>query len=108
MVFALTPPDLVCPDGMAMAIEGGIWVCQFNNACLLRYDRHGALTCVLHVPVPRPTRCCFGGAGMSTLLITRARFGMSPAELADCPAAGNIFRVRVPVAGVPRYQFREV
>ncbi|WP_413697923.1 SMP-30/gluconolactonase/LRE family protein [Pseudomonas psychrophila] len=57
--------------------------------CLLRYDRHGELTRVLDVPVPRPTSCCFGGPDMSTLFITSARFGMSPAELADCPAAGK-------------------
>lgn len=107
-VFALTPPDLGRPDGLAMDSEGGIWVCQFNGGCLLRYDRHGELTRVLDVPVPRPTSCCFGGPDMSTLFITSARFGMSPAELADWPAAGNIYSIRVPVAGVPRYQFKEI
>lgn len=106
-VFAHTPPDLGRPDGLAMDIEGGIWVCQFNGGCLLRYDRHGELTRILEMPVPRPTSCCFGGADMRTLFITSARFGMTPAEQADFPAAGNIYSIRLPVAGVPRCRFKD-
>ena len=107
-VFARTPPELGRPDGLAMDIEGGIWVCQFNGGCLLRYDRHGKLHRMIEMPVPRPTSCCFGGADMRTLFITTARFGMPAAELADFPDAGNIYSIRLPVAGVCRYRFKEV
>lgn len=107
-VFAYTPPDLGRPDGLAMDVEGGIWVCQFNGGCLLRYDRHGELSRIIKMPVPRPTSCCFGGADRRTLFITTARFGMSVAELAEFPAAGNIYSIRLPVAGARRYRFKEI
>ncbi len=107
-VFAQTPAGLGRPDGLALDTQGGLWVCQFNGGCLLHYDRTGVLTQTLHIPVPRPTSCCFGGADMRTLFITTAKFGMSAAEQQAYPAAGDLYSIRLPVAGVPRYRFREV
>ncbi|GGL54853.1 hypothetical protein GCM10009091_40870 [Pseudomonas brenneri] len=107
-VFAQTPAELGRPDGLALDTEGGLWVCQFNGGCLLRYDRNGVLTQTLPVPVPRPTSCCFGGPDMRTLFITTAKFGMSAAEQADFPEAGNIYSIRLPVPGVPRHRFKEL
>lgn len=105
-VFAHTPADLGRPDGLALDSEGGLWVCQFNGGCLLRYDRHGVLTQTLPVPVPRPTSCCFGGPDMRTLFITTAKFGLSAHEQQAYPAAGDIYRIRVPVPGVARHRFK--
>ncbi|WP_447956014.1 SMP-30/gluconolactonase/LRE family protein [Vreelandella sp. EE7] len=104
--FAETPAHLGRPDGLAMDVEGGIWVCQFNGACLLRYDAYGELTDRLPAPVPRPTSCCFGGDDMKTLFVTSARFGMSAEELERYPESGDLFAVRLPVAGEPRYRFK--
>lgn len=104
-VFARTPDNLGRPDGLAMDVEGGIWVCQFNGACLLRYNAQGRLTDTLPMPVPRPTSCCFGGADMRTLFITTARFGMSTSELLAYPQAGDLYRIRLPIAGSPRHRF---
>lgn len=106
-VFVETPAHLGRPDGLALDCEGGLWVCQFNGGCLLRYDRHGVLTDTLAVPVPRPTSCCFGGEDMRTLYITTARFAMTPAELADFPDAGNLYAVRLQVPGCKRHRFKE-
>lgn len=107
-VFARTPAELGRPDGLALDVEGNLWVCQFNSSCLLQYDRHGVLLQALPMPVPRPTSCCFGGPDMRTLYITTARFGMSAAEQADYPAAGNIYSIRLPVPGRPRHRFKEL
>ncbi|MFI0471865.1 SMP-30/gluconolactonase/LRE family protein [Halomonas sp. HMF6819] len=92
------------PDGMAMDEEGGLWVCQFGGACLLRFNGCGELTDRLSMPVLRPTSACFGGADMRTLFVTSARFGMSNDELARYSASGDVFTVRLPVAGLPRYR----
>ncbi|NMZ20559.1 SMP-30/gluconolactonase/LRE family protein [Pseudomonas rhodesiae] len=108
LVFAQTPAELGRPDGLALDVEGNLWVCQFNGSCVLQYDRHGVLLQALPMPVPRPTSCCFGGPEMRTLYITTAKFGMSAAEQADYPAAGNIYSIRLPVPGRPRHRFKEL
>lgn len=105
-MFTETPAHLGRPDGLAMDVEGGIWVCQFNGACLLRYNAYGELIEQLSVPVPRPTSCCFGGVDMKTLFITSARFGMRADELERYPDAGGLFAVRLSVAGSPRHRFK--
>ncbi len=106
-LFAETPAELGRPDGIALDREGGLWVCQFNGSCLLRYDRHGHLTDQVVMPVPRPTSVCFGGDGMDTLFITTARVGMSPAELRHYPDAGDLYAIRPEVGGIARYTFKE-
>ncbi|MNO68624.1 L-arabinolactonase [compost metagenome] len=106
-LFAETPAELGRPDGIALDREGGVWVCQFNGSCLLRYDRDGHQTDQVVMPVSRPTSCCFGGAGMDTLYITTARFGMSPTELRHYPDAGDLYAIRPEVGGIARYSFRE-
>lgn len=107
-VFAETPAHLGRPDGLAMDREGGVWVCQFNGGCLLRYNRSGVLTDNLPVPVPRPTSCCFGGTDMRTLYITTARFAMSTAELASYPEAGDLYYIRLAAPGCVRHRFKEL
>ncbi|MCS3430188.1 SMP-30/gluconolactonase/LRE family protein [Klebsiella sp. BIGb0407] len=107
MLFARTPAELGRPDGIALDRAGGLWVCQFNGGCLLRYDSEGQLSNHLLMPVPRPTSCCFGGANLDTLFITTARFAMTPSELADFPDAGDLYVFRPDVAGIPRYLYRE-
>ncbi|WP_244216162.1 SMP-30/gluconolactonase/LRE family protein [Pseudomonas reidholzensis] len=106
-LFAETPAELGRPDGIALDREGGLWVCQFNGSCLLRYDRNGHLSDQVLMPVPRPTSCCFGGEGLDTLYITTARFGMTPAQLLDYPDAGDLYMIRPEVPGVARHPFRE-
>ncbi len=106
-LFAETPAELGRPDGIALDREGGLWVCQFNGSCLLRYDREGHLSDQVLMPVPRPTSCCFGGEGLDTLYITTARFGMAPAQLVDYPDAGDLYMIRPEVPGGARHLFKE-
>jgi len=106
-LFAETPAGLGRPDGIALDKEGGIWVCQFNGGCLLRYDSNGCLSDRIAMPVPRPTSCCFGGEGLGTLFITTARFAMTPSELLKYPDAGDIYTINPGIAGSPRHLFKE-
>jgi sugar lactone lactonase YvrE len=107
MRFAETPAELGRPDGIALDRAAGLWVCQFNGGCLLRYDRNGCLSDRLDMRVPRPTSCCFGGEDLDTLFITTARFDMTPSELAEHPDSGDLFALRPAIAGVPRHLFKE-
>jgi sugar lactone lactonase YvrE len=107
MLFAETPAELGRPDGIALDRAGGLWVCQFNGGCLLRYDRNGNLSNKLAMPVPRPTSCCFGGEDLDTLFITTARFAMTPSELVEYPDSGDLFAIRPAIAGAPRHLFKE-
>lgn len=106
-LFVATPAELGRPDGIALDQAGGVWVCQFNGGCLLRYDRYGHLTDRVAMPVPRPTSCCFGSDGLWTLFITTARFAMTASELDEYPGAGDLYAIRPEVAGSPRHLFRE-
>ncbi|WP_243493375.1 SMP-30/gluconolactonase/LRE family protein [Massilia violaceinigra] len=106
-LFAETPAGLGRPDGIAPDRAGGLWVCQFNGGCLLRYDGHGRLSDRVAMPVPRPTSCCFGGEDIDTLFITTARFAMTPSELADHPDAGDLYAMRPEIPGVSRHLYKE-
>lgn len=106
-LFAKTPVALGRPDGIALDREGGLWVCQFNGGCLLRYDQGGHLSDQVPIPVPRPTSCCFGGPDLDTLYITTARFGMSSLELRHYRDAGDLYAIRPAVGGIDRHSFKE-
>jgi len=106
-LFIRTPTGLGRPDGIALDREGGLWVCQFNGGCLLRYDRNGCLSDRVVMPVPRPTSCCFGGENLETLFITTARFAMSEQELIQYPDAGDLYAFKPGIAGNSKYSFKE-
>ena len=106
-LFAKTPTGLGRPDGIALDKEGGLWVCQFNGGCLLRYDRNGCLSDRVVMPVPRPTSCCFGGEDLGTLFITTARFAMTVPELIQYPDAGDLYAINPGISGNLRYRFKE-
>jgi sugar lactone lactonase YvrE len=106
-LFAQTPAELGRPDGIALDRAEGLWVCQFNGSCLLRYDSVGRLSSRIDLPVPRPTSCCFGGEGLETLYITTARFAMTAAELANYPDAGDLYAISPEISGIPRHLFKE-
>lgn len=106
-LFARTPAGRGRPDGIALDKEGGLWVCQFNGGCLLRYDRKGYLSNHVTMPVPRPTSCCFGGDELGTLFITTARFAMTDSELIQYPDAGDLYAITPEISGNSRYRFKE-
>jgi sugar lactone lactonase YvrE len=104
-VFAHTPSELGRPDGLAVDVDGNLWVCQFNGGCLLYYSASGRLLRKVELPVPRPTSCCFGGQDLKTLYITSARFGMSEEQLRRYPRSGDLFQLEVSSAGLAPYRF---
>ncbi len=96
----------VFPDGMAIDDEGCLWVALWDAGLVRRYAPDGQLLGVVDVPGGgHVSSVAFGGPGMSTLYITTARAGLSEAELARSPHAGDLFALEVPVTGPAPFRF---
>jgi sugar lactone lactonase YvrE len=87
------------PDGLAVDLDGSIWVAVWGGAEVRRFDRTGELIGVIPMPVTQPASCAFGPDG--TLYITSARNGLSSNELASQPHAGSVFALQTNTLGVP-------
>lgn len=93
------------PDGLAVDAEGGVWSARFAGSAVFRYDAAGRETERIPLPVPKVTSCAFGGAGLRDLYVTSASVGLSEEEIEDAFDSGDLFRVRVDVAGLPAHPF---
>lgn len=83
------------PDGLAVDAAGNLWVAFWDGAAIRCFSgADGTLLDEVRLPVTRPTSCAFGDADLGTLLITTARGGLGPAELAGQPLAGSVLAVR--------------
>lgn len=87
------------PDGAAFDEEGCYWSAQFADSCIVRLSPEGELLDKIKLPVKWPTMIAFGGADLKTLFITSSRENLTQEDLSEYPLAGNLFAVRVPVAG---------
>ena len=93
------------PDGMAIDVDGCLWVALWDGRRVLRVDPvSGDIADHIDMPVSRPTSCAFGGSAFDELFITSAS-NLPPHQLAREPHAGGVFRVR-PGVKVPRRTFR--
>jgi sugar lactone lactonase YvrE len=87
------------PDGLAVDVDGSIWVAIWGGAEVRRFNPTGELTGIIPMPVTQPASCAFGPDG--TLFITSARKGLTPEDLANQPHAGSIFALSTNTHGVP-------
>ena len=94
------------PDGLAMDAEGGVWSARFDGGCVVRYAPDGRETRRIPLPVKRTTSCAFGGPALRDLYVTTASVGLSEDEIEENFDAGDLFRVRLDVAGLPRNMWR--
>ncbi|MNL85878.1 SMP-30/Gluconolaconase/LRE-like region [compost metagenome] len=60
---------------------------------------------VVHLPVPRPTSCVFGGTDMQTLFVTSARIRLSAAQLSEAPLSGSVFAIDTGIKGQAAQMF---
>src|SRR5450759_79866 len=88
----------VVPDGLAVDVEGGVWVALWGGGMIQRYSADGRPAGVVQLPAARVTSCAFGGPGLDQLYITTA----------DGPgsSAGALFTCRAPVAGLATHPYR--
>jgi L-arabinonolactonase len=87
------------PDGSVVDAEGYLWNAEWGGARIVRYSPRGEIDAIIPLPVPNPTCIAFGGTARDELYITTSRNEMSPGQLAASPAAGGLFRVRLPIRG---------
>jgi sugar lactone lactonase YvrE len=98
-------PSAGLPDGLAVDVEGGVWICLFGGGVLHRYGPEGELTAVVALPVTNPTSLAFGGADLRTLYVTSARQRLTDAQLAAEPLAGAVLALEPGIAGLPGHRF---
>ncbi|WP_426257405.1 SMP-30/gluconolactonase/LRE family protein [Sphingomonas sp. DC1600-2] len=88
------------PDGSTTDAEGGVWVALFGGWGVRHYDPAGTLIETVRFPVANITKIAFGGADLRTAYATTARKGLSAAQLAEQPEAGNLFAFDPGVTGM--------
>lgn len=91
------------PDGLAVDVDGSIWIAVWGGSEVRRFDRTGRLTGIVPMPITQPSSCAFGDDG--TLYITSARNGLTAEELHDQPRAGSVFALATSTRGVPIQAF---
>jgi sugar lactone lactonase YvrE len=103
--FAHVPEAEGYPDGHAVDSEGYVWSTHWGGWKVTRYTPTGQKEREIRLPAENVTCCAFGGEHMDELYITTARSGLDEAARARQPLAGDLFRVRVGVAGLPTPKF---
>ncbi len=80
------------PDGLAVDVDGGVWVALAEGGCVQRYTADGEPDLTVEVPDHMVTSVCFGGAdGRDLYIVTGGH---------DPEVGGCIYRTRSEVAGV--------
>lgn len=91
------------PDGLAVDVDGCIWVAVWGGAAVHRYSPAGELIGRVPLPVAKPSSCAFGPDG--TLYITSASTDLDDVELTRQPLAGSVFALASGTHGVPVLPF---
>lgn len=87
--------DEGAPDGLAVAMDGSVWVAGVYAGLVIVYSPDGSERKRFEFPVPMITSICFAGEDL------RDVFVVSGSEGAGREDAGTIYRLRAEVPGVP-------
>ncbi len=79
------------PDGLLIDSDGCFWMAIWGNGEVRRYSESGKILEKVVVPTPHVTSCTMVGYSEATMLITTAREGIAPRDLAQHTFAGAIF-----------------
>ena len=98
-IFAKMPEGH--PDGMAVDVEGGIWVAAVRAGEVVHFGSDAVLRKRIKVPATMVTSLTFGGRDMQDLYVVTADNTEDPSR------KGTIFRTRADVPGlkVPKARF---
>ena len=93
----LAEVETAMPDGLAVDVDGCVWVAMFLGSEVHRYTPDGRLDRVVRLPGTQVTTCTFGGADLRTLFVAVSPYGMDDPE----PGAGRIYALDAGVEGLP-------
>lgn len=94
-VFADLSGQPGSPDGSTVDADGHVWNAQWGGARVVRFTPGGDVERIVEVPSGQASCAAFGGADFSTLYVTTAHEGMSPAQRAQDTLAGALFAARL-------------
>ena len=92
------------PDGAAMDVDGGYWICANDGGRVLRLAPDGRVDRVLQVPVSKPSMCSFGGHALDTLYVTSIQPANPQGD--DIALAGEVFALRPGTQGLAETPLR--
>jgi gluconolactonase len=90
--FVAVPNGL--PDGMAITVDGRVWVAVAHSGVVLVFAPDGSLDQRLTFPLPMTTSLCFGGDDLRDLFVVTGSDGAEG-------RAGSIYHLHCDVAGLP-------
>lgn len=103
--FVQLDTDFGVPDGLTVDREGYVWCAIYDGWKVMRYDPFGRASAEIKMPVSRPSSCAFGGKDLDELYITSISEGLSAAQKAQEPMAGDLFMVKMQVKGIAEPEF---
>ncbi|XP_047486130.1 regucalcin-like [Penaeus chinensis] len=96
------------PDGMAIDVDGNLWVASFGGHQVICVDpRTGRILRRVAIPAKNVSSVCWGGPDYATLFVTSGTLGMKPEEIRANSLSGGTFAVTgLGTKGLPAAQFR--
>ena len=98
-------PAFGIPDGLTVDSQGHLWVAFYDGWKVARINPTGNITAIIDFPVARVTSCAFGGRNLDELYVTTAIDSLPEHERQAQPLAGDLFRVKPGVTGIPEPSF---
>jgi sugar lactone lactonase YvrE len=92
------------PDGAAIDVDGGYWICANDGGRVLRFTPDGRIDRELMLPVSKPSMCSFGGPALDTLFVTTIQPANPQGD--DIELAGEVFALRPGTQGIAETPFR--
>lgn len=92
------------PDGATVDADGCYWFAGVGGWQVVRVTPQGVVDRVIEMPVEKPTKVMFGGAGLDVLFVTSIGDGIEDRALQ--PEAGGLFAISgIGTTGVPQARF---
>jgi sugar lactone lactonase YvrE len=92
------------PDGAAVDVDGGYWICANDGGRVLRFTPDGRIDREFVLPVSKPSMCSFGGPGLDTLFVTSIQPATPKGD--DVELAGEVFALRPGTQGLAETPYR--